>query len=158
MIVCTGNSCRSPMAEGLLLKMLAGAPVKVTSAGTDAPVGMPPTPYAVDAAAELGADIRDHRARQLTAKTVRDADLILVMERYHRDRIVEMLPEAGPKIELLGSYGGSPDREIADPIGMSMEFYRKIARILAERLGEVANGLRAGATGGSSDDAEQRRI
>ena len=146
------------MAEGLLANMLAGAPVKVSSAGTDAPVGRPPTPYAVDAAAELGADIREHRARQLTAKMVREADLVLVMERYHRDRIVEMLPEAGPKVELLGSYGGGQDREIADPIGMSMEFYRKIARILAEKLAEVAKGLRARASRGLSGDGEQRRI
>ncbi|UCG42067.1 MAG: low molecular weight protein arginine phosphatase [candidate division WOR-3 bacterium] len=146
------------MAEGLLLKILAGAPVKVTSAGTDAPVGMPPTPYAVDAAAELGADIREHRARQLTSRMVREADLILVMERYHRDRIVAMMPEAGPKIELLGSYGGGPDQEIADPIGMSMEFYQETAGILADRIANVADSLRVRATRGAGDDAEQRRI
>ena len=145
------------MAEGLLLNMLSGTPVRVASAGTDAPVGMPATPYAVDAAAELGADIRQHRARQLTAQMAGEADLILVMERYHRDRIVKMLPEAGPKIELLGTYGEGQDTEIADPIGMSMEFYRKVARILADRLAEVVKDLRGSAIRDSTDDAEQRR-
>jgi len=146
------------MAEGLLLKMLSDVPVRVASAGTDAPVGMPPTTYAVDAAAELGADIREHRARQLTARMVSEADLILVMERYHRDRIVEMRPEVAPKIRLLGSYSGDPQEEIADPIGMSMEFYRKIARMLADMLAEVAKGLRGCGDRGSTGETEQRRI
>jgi protein-tyrosine-phosphatase len=145
------------MAEGLLARMLHDAPVRVASAGTDAPEGAPPTPQAVDVAMETGADIRGHRATRMTAEMVHRADLILVMERYHRERVLELDPEAGPKTRLLASFGGGPDKEIEDPIGRSVEFYRKTARTMADRLALVAASLRTRVSGRSSDCAHQRR-
>lgn len=92
--VCTGNICRSPLAEQLLRAGLARFPeVRVSSAGTDALVDHPMTEQSQALAAEFGADDAHlHRARALTADHLREADLVLALSREHRRAIVEMLP------------------------------------------------------------------
>jgi protein-tyrosine phosphatase len=144
LVVCTGNACRSPMAHGLLARMIAAERAFVYSAGTDAPVGAPATRAAVEAAAELGADIAAHRAQQLTPALLRPADLVLVMEKYHRQRVADMLPEAAVRTRLLGEYlsDAAPGREIEDPVGRSLEFYRQTAVLLRQALEPVAAGIR----------------
>jgi protein-tyrosine-phosphatase len=97
LVVCTGNICRSPIAEGLLKAELArrfgdGAP-RVTSAGTAGWEGSPATPEGVAAAAELGVDISGHRARKVRGELLREADLIVCMAGEHRDRLSVQLPE-----------------------------------------------------------------
>jgi protein-tyrosine phosphatase len=97
LVVCTGNICRSPIAEGLLKAELArrfgdGAP-QVTSAGTAGWEGSPATPEGIGAAGELGVDIAGHRARRVRGEMTRDADLIVCMAGEHRDRLTMQLPE-----------------------------------------------------------------
>jgi protein-tyrosine phosphatase len=97
LVVCTGNICRSPIAEGLLRAELGrrfgdGAP-EVTSAGTAGWEGSPATPEGIDAAGELGVDISVHRARKVRGEMARDADLIVCMAGEHRDRLTAQLPE-----------------------------------------------------------------
>ncbi|WP_054699675.1 low molecular weight phosphatase family protein [Desulfosarcina cetonica] len=90
LMVCTGNICRSPMAEGLLRRALPEAleeKVIVRSAGTHALHGNRAQPEAIMAAAAHGADINDHRASELDAAMVKSADLVLVMERFHLEQI-----------------------------------------------------------------------
>ncbi len=149
LVVCTGNSCRSPMAAGMLSRMLAGLPVFIYSAGTDAPVGNSPTALAVQVAGEHDADISRHRAQQLTVQLIRAADLVLVMDRYHRERVVEILPEAATRTRLLRSFAGSADEEVDDPIGRSLEFYRCTAARMLPALERVATDvkMRLGRTG-----------
>ena len=144
LVVCTGNMCRSPMAHGVLAQMLAGERVFVYSAGTDAPAGAPATRAAVEAAAGLGADISRHRARLLSAELVADADLVLVMEEYHRRRVLELAPGEGSRVRLLGEYlpGAEPGREIADPVGRPLEVYRETVAGLARALEQVAGEVR----------------
>ena len=80
--VCTGNTCRSPMAAGLfhvLLRQNGVTDVAVTSCGTGAFPGMPPTDQAVTAAAEYGADISDHRSRPLSSYLLAEGDLFVCM-------------------------------------------------------------------------------
>jgi len=129
LVVCTGNSCRSPIAAGLLSAQVKGMPVLVSSAGIAAPVGRLATGFAIAVAQEMGVDITSHRSRQINQEMVTQADLILVMEEGHRKWILEMAPEADAKIRLLGGY---PDREeeIPDPIGRSIEFYRQSALLI----------------------------
>jgi len=78
LVVCIGNICRSPMAEGLLKRDLPK--IKVSSAGLDALVGYGADPIAVEIMAEQGIDIQSHRARMLTDNLVRQSELILVMD------------------------------------------------------------------------------
>lgn len=93
--VCTGNVCRSPLAEQLIASGLQGLPVVVSSAGTGALVdeGMPEQSLRI--ARGLGvASPESHRARQITADLIREADLVLAMSLRHRRQIVELVPRA----------------------------------------------------------------
>lgn len=92
--VCTGNVCRSPLAEQLLRAELEGLDVRVTSAGTEALVGRPMDERSARDSERLGGDPTSHVARQLTVEHLRDADLVLTAGREHRRRVVETLPRA----------------------------------------------------------------
>jgi protein-tyrosine phosphatase len=98
LLVCTGNICRSPMAEALLRsalrRRLGDAAPAVASAGTIARDGAPAMPEAVKAAAELGVDVSSHAARRLRTEDVRDADLIVGMAAEHLEDVHALVPEA----------------------------------------------------------------
>ncbi|WP_071542372.1 low molecular weight protein arginine phosphatase [Neomoorella thermoacetica] len=111
LFVCTGNTCRSSMAAAIAAKLAKerGLDVTISSAGLAAREGDPATPEAVQALAEMGLDLSSHRARQLTAATVRDADLILTMTAEHRERILRDYPEARGKTYTLKEYVQGPE-------------------------------------------------
>ena len=96
LVVCTGNICRSPVAERLLQARLAavGIPAQVVSAGTQSMVGHGMTPEAAQLAQRYGADWGVHRSQQLTEKHIADADLVLTATREHRSAVVSMHPRA----------------------------------------------------------------
>lgn len=141
LVVCTGNSCRSPIAAALLKEAFKKERVIVTSAGTVAPVGSSPTKFAIEVAQEMGVDVSGHRARLLRPEMVEGADLVLVMEERHKERVVEMRPEAEGKTKFLGGY---PDikREIPDPIGRSIEVYREVGLLMKAGVLRVIAELR----------------
>ena len=152
LFVCTGNSCRSPMAEGILKDILikrAISGVSVESAGTGAPFGVYPTRYAVMVMKEKNIDISFYQSQPVMGKMVEEVDLILVMEKIHKHFITRLESRVGSKVFLLKSYGrqNRTEEEIADPIGRDLEFYlacrdeleNEIERILPDIL-EVAEG------------------
>jgi protein-tyrosine phosphatase len=141
LVVCTGNSCRSPMAQVMLAHMLEGTPVFVYSAGTAAPEGNPATALAVEAMGEVGLDLTRHRARQLEPEMIRAADLVLVMEEYHRQRVLESVPEAAGRTWLLLSFAGS-EAEVGDPLGSSLAVYRWTREQMRTPLERVAREVR----------------
>lgn len=148
LLVCTGNACRSPMAEGLLKKMIPpdlSKKLMIASAGTAALEGGRPTRFAILAANELGADIKGLACRELSPEIIMGADLILCMEQGHRHRVADMVPDAWEKTDLLKGYGkeGLPkyEREIEDPIGMPIEAYRRAAREIQSGLTGVVSEL-----------------
>ncbi len=133
LFVCTGNTCRSPMAEGIfkaILARIARCPVdhlseigyKVGSAGVMAYIGMPATPEAIQAAAEYDADIREHQSRLLTVEMINDADYIFVMDHGHQAAVRQMSGAAMRKTSLLMG-----DDVVADPIGRPIQAYRDCA-------------------------------
>lgn len=139
--VCTGNSCRSPMAEGIAKKVFAGEGLdyEVSSAGTLDLGGAPASEYAVEVCRRHGIDISDHRSRQLTRQMAQDADLILVMENYHKDWIARNLgDDLIGKVHLLTGYGGGEPVDIEDPVGEPIEFYEEIFRILEREIRRIA--------------------
>jgi L-threonylcarbamoyladenylate synthase len=139
LLVCTGNLCRSPIAQGLLEKETLGYPVFIYSAGTDAVAGAPPTPSAVKAAARYDIDIAQHRSTPLSRELINAADLILVMTQSHYQRIVELMPRAELRVRYLRSYPKRKERfEIPDPIGAPYPVYEKVARICANAVRRVA--------------------
>lgn len=103
LMVCTGNICRSPLAERLLAARLADAGVsaEVSSAGTGAMVGDPMTPETAALVRPLGGIERPHAARQLDSSMIRDADLILTATRQHRAAVVSLMPTAVPRTFTL---------------------------------------------------------
>ena len=126
--VCTGNVCRSPMAEELCRRELNGErAIEVESAGIGAVMGQTPSPHAVEVMRELGSDISRLRSKPITAEQVRRADHIFVMTYGHLDSLLLLYPGAADKIFLVREFqpGLAPEeREVDDPIGQSRETYR----------------------------------
>lgn len=104
--VCTGNICRSPLAEFLIRQIVrnAGSDVEVSSAGVGALIGGSPPREIVEQGAAWGLDITRHKPRQLEAPSIQDATLILAAERAHRAAVVEMVPAASRKTFTLKQF------------------------------------------------------
>lgn len=130
--ICTGNTCRSPMAEGLFRAHGGEDKTGLTaaSAGLFTQDGMPASQNAVAAAAELGADITAHRSRMLTPDMARDAHYLVCMTGAHYDRLCELFPDCADKVFTL-----LPE-DISDPFGGDLETYRRAAA-------EIDKGVRS---------------
>jgi len=138
--VCTGNTCRSPMAAGLARKALAdrlgcrpgeleARGHEVLSAGLFAGEGQRASPEAVRG---LGADISRHRSRRLTAELIRRADMVLCMTDQHVADARRMVPDAGEKIRRL-----DPADDVPDPVGLAGDGYVKAARRIAKAVADA---------------------
>ena len=127
LFVCTGNTCRSPMAEALARKALAGKPGwKLASAGLGAVNGQPASLNAVRAMKALGLDIAGHRSQMVTQRLVQEADFIFGLTQSHVEGLLYMYPEAAGKTFLLRQFDNSvspADQDVSDPIGGSLEGY-----------------------------------
>ena len=127
LFICTGNVCRSPMAEGLFCHAVKGkGDYRVLSAGVGAVDGQPPSPYAVKALKELGIDISRLRSCGLTSELVAQADYIFGMTHGHVDTVAMLFPPAAEKAFVLREFDETLDtfeKDIADPIGGSYEVY-----------------------------------
>jgi RpiB/LacA/LacB family sugar-phosphate isomerase len=128
LFVCTGNVCRSPMAEGLFRNAVKGrGGFRVMSAGVGAVDGQAPSGAAIRVMQEIGIDISGQRSRMLTAQWVEQADYIFGMTRGHVESIALLYPQATEKTFLLREFDDTLDafeKDVPDPIGGSVEVYR----------------------------------
>lgn len=133
-MVCSGNTCRSPMAEALLKDKLSRAmgeetTVSVSSAGLFAFEGEPASAPAIETMKGYGIEIEAHRARPLTAELAGKADLILAMTEAHKEAILRRYPEIRGKVFTLAEFSGVEGAfDVDDPIGSSTEEYRRVAK------------------------------
>lgn len=126
LVMCTGNVCRSPMAETVLRHQLAQRSVKATvaSCGLGAPIGRAPHPFALQVNQERGVPIaEDKRALQASSADLKRAAIVLVMDNGHRHEIMRRYAFASGKTFLLGHWQG---QEIADPLHSPVEDFRLV--------------------------------
>ncbi len=129
-MVCTGNVCRSPMAEYLLrpcLEDLPGWHGHVRSAGVGALIGQPADETTAALMRDRGIDIGEHRASQLLRQDLRQADLVLVMENHHREAVFDLDPTARGKTFLLGHWTNT---EIPDPYRRGNQAHMHAMRLI----------------------------
>jgi protein-tyrosine phosphatase len=119
LIVCVGNICRSTTAERILKKKLPS--LNIISAGISALVGRGIEKNAADILNDNGYDVDGHSAKGLSSELIFESDLVLVMEKYQKDLIVERYPESCGKVFLLGKW--SDDLEIIDPYRKNKEVF-----------------------------------
>lgn len=148
LFVCTGNTCRSPMAEGWFRKLLAERlgcseddlldhGYLVTSAGLAAAYGSPASPDSVTVAAEHAIDLRGHESRPVTDQMLDQADHIYAMTRGHRDSILSIRPDLAETVKLL-----SPDgSDVPDPFGFEIEEYRHCEQTIEQYLRAIIDQL-----------------
>ena len=148
LFVCSGNTCRSPMAEALFTeqfekqKNLSGYHPVARSAGICALDGSPASREAVKVMAEMGIDIRDHRAQQLNDDLIQWADLILTMTEAHYREIISQYGVPKEKIYTLANFSGSKQANVIDPFGSGIETYRQCARQIQDMIGEIIKKFR----------------
>jgi protein-tyrosine-phosphatase len=150
LFVCTGNTCRSPMAEGILKKMLEDqgvSAVGVSSAGICGLDNIPATPFAIQVARDRNVDISRHLSRQLTKKILDETDLVLAMAQEHLDFIRRMDEAASSRVFLLRLFPQSHSESntkqdpgvlsIKDPVGGSLANYEKSFREIEKEVKRI---------------------
>ncbi len=130
LVVCTGNICRSPMAEGLLRARLKNR--NVTSAGTYAVIGAPAEPLAAELMREHEVDIGGHIARQLTQPLLASSDLVLTLDQTHSDWINRQYPQMRGRVHKLLRW--RDNRDVADP-------YRRPREAFAQAFEDIELGV-----------------
>jgi tRNA threonylcarbamoyl adenosine modification protein (Sua5/YciO/YrdC/YwlC family) len=143
LFVCSANTCRSPMAEGIFKTMISNEICEVKSAGILPMEGFSAAQHSVDVVKEYGGSIEDHQTKKITKELIDWADLILVMEYKNYNGILETLPQAAVKTFFLKEYKRKVKyNEISDPVGRGIDVYRETAEDMVPSLKLLARDIR----------------
>ncbi len=146
LFVCTGNICRSPMAEALFIHRIGkNTGWDATSAGIYAPNGSPASDHAVSVLRELDIDLTGHRSKVLTPELVGSTDLIVTMTETHRNYILDLFPEVGNRVFLINAFGTSKvPADVSDPYGGSLNTYKRTRDEIDRALSDLILFIRTG--------------
>lgn len=153
LFVCSGNTCRSPMAAALLRHLLKEhcLDLAVTSAGVAALEQAAASEHAQEVMRRRGLDLSSHRARAVTAEMVRSATLILTMTAEHKACLLHLYPQAREKVFTLKEFAGE-EGEVEDPVGGGLEEYERCAAELEKLLRKITPKLQGWCEGERNEE------
>ncbi|MGE4215027.1 MAG: low molecular weight protein arginine phosphatase [Anaerotignaceae bacterium] len=139
LFVCTGNTCRSPMAEAVAKSIFPKDEYNIMSAGLSVIENQSASENAVLAAENLGLDLKGHRAKQITPNLIKEADIVLTMTAGHKQAIANNCNSMATPVFTLAEYAGHGNEDVMDPYGCDLEIYEKCILKLKQYIVETAD-------------------
>ena len=145
LFVCTGNTCRSPMAEQIFNEQARGLSAHAISAGLNAKAGSPINPQASDALVNLGYVPTSHSSTLVSTEAVEEADVILTFTQDQKDEVAKRFPAAVEKLFTISEYANTEigkSEDVADPYGKSAEVYKETAETIDSLVELIVSSLK----------------
>ena len=145
LFVCTGNTCRSPMAEQIFNEQARGLSAHAISAGLNAKPGSPINPQAADSLTSLGYTPTEHRSTLVSTEAVEEADVILTFTQDQKDEVAKRFTAAVEKLFTISEYANSTSgkhEDVSDPYGKSAEVYKETAETINSLVELIVGSLK----------------
>jgi protein-tyrosine-phosphatase len=145
LFICTGNTCRSPMAEQIFNEQTKGLSAQAFSAGLNVSAGSPISPKAAEALTNLGYSTKEHSSTQVSTQAIEEADVILTFTQDQKDEVAKRFPAAVDKLSTISEYanrGTGTSEDVSDPYGKSAEVYKETAETINSLVDLIVSSLR----------------